>query len=411
MEVFVARQPLFNRMEEVYGYEILYRNNEINHFPNIDGEQATADVIINSFLNIGIEKLSHGKPCFINFTQHLLELKLPTYFQPKDFVIEILETVVPSEKIVRICQELKSLGYKIALDDYVFDKHNSYAYELLLLADIVKIDFMNTSEETRTELEMLVKSLNIIKLAEKLETREAYEKAKSLGYELFQGYFFSKPYIISTQDVPTCSQTYINIMQFISAKNPKIDVISDLIEQDVSLSYKLLKLINTIGYGLKHKVTNIRQAIVLLGLKELKKWLYVLAVREKDSQNGISQEIMNLSLVRARMCELVAKLLPTSTNQSGYFLTGMFSLMDSILNLPMKTILKQVPLDETISDALVGKKNIQRDVLDLVLAVEKAEWTTVSNSCKELMIEEKELLHTYTESVNWSKQLLEERTR
>ncbi|WP_445491117.1 EAL and HDOD domain-containing protein [Niallia sp. 03133] len=216
MEVFVARQPLFNRMEEVYGYEILYRNNQINSFPNVDGDHATADVVINSFLNIGIEKLSQGKPCFINFTENLLELKLPIYFQPRDIVIEILETVEPSQKIINICKELKELGYKIALDDYIFDKDNLYAYDLLMQADIVKIDFMNTAEKTRTELEVMLQPFDIIKVAEKLETKAEYEKAKRLGYELFQGYFFSKPSIISTHDVPTYFHTYVNIIKFIS---------------------------------------------------------------------------------------------------------------------------------------------------------------------------------------------------
>ncbi len=142
---------------------------------------------------------------------------------------------------------------------------------------------------------------------------------------------------------------------------------------------------------------------------ELQKWLYVLAVREKNSQNGISKEKMNLCLVRARMCELVARLMPTGTNITGHFLTGMFSLMDSILNLPIKEILKQVPLDEAISDALMGKKNTQRIVLNMVLAMEKADWKTISKSCQELRIEEKELHLAYTNSILWAKKLLEVR--
>lgn len=408
MEVFVARQPLFNRMEEVFGYELLYRNNRINNaFPNIDGDQATADVIINSFLNIGIEKLSDGKPCFINFTENLLEIGLPTYFQPRDIVIEILETVEPSSKVLEICKELKNLGYRIALDDYLFHYDNPYAYELLVMADIIKIDFMNTSEETRTEIEQIVRTLNKEMVAEKLETREEYDKARALGYHLFQGYFFSKPSILATHDVPTYIYTYNELSKHINTQDPNLELIADLIEQDISLSYKLLKLLNTIGFGLKHKVTSIRQAIVLLGLMELQKWLYVLAVREKDLKNGISYELMYNCLIRARMCESVAKLIPWNQNSSGHFLTGMFSLMESIMMIPLSVILKQVPLDESITNALEGKKNQHRTVLELVQAVEKANWGDISKGCRDLEIEEKSLFKVYAESLNWAKNLMQ----
>ncbi|UPO86283.1 HDOD domain-containing protein [Niallia sp. Man26] len=276
-------------------------------------------------------------------------------------------------------------------------------------ADIIKVDFMNTDEAARIEIETLAKQLGKEMVAEKLETREDYETARTAGYHYFQGYYFSKPSIMSTHDVPAYIHTYYGISKHIRSIDPDIDMISNLIEQDISLSYKLLKLINTLGFGLKHKVTSIRQAIVLIGLMELQKWLYVLAVREKDWNNGISYEIMSNCLIRARMCESVAKLIPGKINTSGHFLTGMFSLMDSILNLDMEEILVQVPLDEAIMDALSGKSNTQRDVLDLVLAVEKADWVQISKGCRKLGIEEKDLFKVYAESLNWAKELMEDK--
>lgn len=405
MEVFVARQPLFNRIEQVFGYEILYRNNQINEFPNFDGDQATADVIINSFLNIGIEKLSDGKPCFINFTENLLELQLPTYFQPRDLVIEILETVEPSPKIINICMELKNLGYKIALDDYTLDTTNKFALDLLMLSDMVKIDFRETSESERQELEGLAKLHNKEMVAEKLETKEEYDKARNSGYHYFQGYYFSKPAILSSHDVPTYIHTYLEILELIRQENPDIDRISNLIEQDISLSYKLLKLINTLGFGLKRKVTNIRQAIIYIGLLELQKWLCILAVRERNSGNGISNELMQNCLIRSKMCEYVAKLIPGREETGSFFLTGMFSLMDVILNVPLEKVLSELPLDEIIIATLSGEKTIYRDVLDLVIASETADWKKIATGCKELEIEEKELFKAYAESINWAKQL------
>ncbi|MCS0672034.1 EAL and HDOD domain-containing protein [Cytobacillus firmus] len=190
MEVFVARQPIFNSKEEVFAYELLYRNNQVNAFPEIDEDQATAEVIINSFLNIGIDYLSEGKPCFINFTEKLLKLKLPAYFRPREIVVEILETVEPSAELVNICKDLKELGYQIALDDYVFNETNPFARQLLKYADIIKVDFLNTPKDMREKIEMLVNHLKIKTVAEKVETRESYEEAKSKGYDYFQGYFF-----------------------------------------------------------------------------------------------------------------------------------------------------------------------------------------------------------------------------
>ncbi|MCF2650165.1 EAL and HDOD domain-containing protein [Niallia circulans] len=408
MEVFVARQPLFNRMEEVYGYELLYRHNNMNSFPNINGDQATAEVLINSFFNIGIDKLSDGKPCFINFTENLLELRLPTYFQPRDIVIEILESVIPSQKIIDICIELKQLGYKLALDDFIFDKSNLYSQSLLLLADMIKVDFQQTTKETRSDLETLAKKNNIELVAEKLETKEEYEQAKNKGYHYFQGYYFSRPLIMSTHDVPIYIHTYYKILELLNDEDPDINRISKLIEQDISLSYKLLKLINTLGYGMKQKVTSIKNAIIYIGLIELQKWIYVLTVRENEWKNGISFEVMHNCLIRSKMCESVAKLIPGRQEYGSFFLTGMFSLMDTIMNRDMATILSDLPLDETIVQALSGEKNIQRDVLQLVIAAETADWTRIGLGCKELNIQEKELFKEYAESISWAKKLLDE---
>ncbi|QJX62635.1 EAL domain-containing protein [Niallia circulans] len=408
MEVFVARQPLFNRIEEVYGYELLYRHNNINSFPNVNGDQATTDVIINSFLNIGIDKLSDGKPCFINFTENLLELKLPTYFHPRDIVIEILETVVPSQKIIDICLELKQLGYKLALDDFIFEKSNPYSYSLLRLADMIKVDFQNTTKEVRAEIEDVAKKHHLELIAEKLETSSEYKQARNRGYHYFQGYYFSRPFIMSSHDVPTYMPTYYKILELLHDENPDINRISKLIEQDISLSYKLLKLINTLEYGVKQKVTSIKHAIIYIGLRELRKWIYILTVREKDWKNGISLEVMHNCLIRSKMCESVTKLVPGRIEYGSFFLTGMFSLMDTIMNRDMDSILSDLPLDETIVQALSGQKNVQQDVLQLVIAAETADWPGIALGCKELNIQEKELFKVYAESISWAKKLLDD---
>ncbi|KAB2338134.1 EAL domain-containing protein [Cytobacillus depressus] len=410
MEVFVARQPIFNVNEEVFGYELLYRSNQsVNAFPNIDGDQATTELIINSFLNIGIDKLSNGKPCFINFTEKLLKLRLPTYFRPREVIVEILESVEPNAEIVEICRELKELGYQIALDDFVFNEENNYAYELLKLADIVKVDFLFTTPEMRDNIELIVKSMNIKLIAEKVETREVFEEAKKRGYHYFQGFFFAKPSILSTRDVPTYFHSYYEMIRNLATNEPSIDRITELIERDISLSYKLLKLINSPAFRPKQKINSIKQAVVLLGLIELEKWIYVLAVRESTvEKRSISQEKIQISLTRAKLCEEIEKLRVNRAPSPSYFMTGMFSIMDSILSMPMNSILQDLPLDEEICGALTGQENNLKEVLDLVLAVETAQWNVISEKCKVLNIDEKDLFKLYAESLNWSNELVEE---
>lgn len=407
MEVFVARQPIFNSKEEVFAYELLYRNNQVNAFPDIDEDQATAEVIINSFLNIGIDQLSEGKPCFINFTEKLLKLRVPAYFRPREIVVEILETVKPSAELVRICKDLKELGYQIALDDYVINETNPFARQLLKYADIIKVDFLNTPKEMREKIELLVSQLRIKTVAEKVETREEYEEAKSKGYDYFQGYFFEKPVIMSTHDVPAYFQSYYEMIQNLSKEEPSLDRIAELIERDISLSYKLLRLINSPAYRPKQKINSIRQAIVLLGLIELEKWIYVLAVRENIVHHSqMAEETIRLSMRRAKMCEEIGRLQIGKSVSSSYFMTGMFSLMDSLLNIPMKQILDELPLQDDICEALRGENNHLKVILDLAVAVEKAQWSRISEMCEKLNVDEKTIFKIYSEALAWSSQLL-----
>ncbi|UII54421.1 EAL domain-containing protein [Cytobacillus spongiae] len=407
MEVFVARQPIFNENEDVFAYELLYRSNQQNNFPNVNGDQATAEVIINSFLNIGIDELSNGRQCFINFTEKLLKLKLPTYFRPRDIVVEILETVEPSQELLDICKELKDLGYKIALDDYVFKEQNPYSYKLLKFADIIKVDFLFTPLEEREKVESLAKMLGLKLVAEKVETREDFEAAKSKGYHYFQGYFFSKPIIVSTHDVPTYFHSYYEVIHNLSMVEPSIDIIAGLIERDLSLSYKLLKLINSPAFRPKHKITNIRQAIVLLGLIEIQKWIYVLAVRESTlHKDEMSRETISICLTRAKMCEEIGQIMNQISPTTGYFLTGMFSMMDALMGIPMDEILRKLPLHEDICDALNGKANRIKEILDLVISIEKAKWDEISHRSQLLGLDEQELFNIYANSVSWTNKLL-----
>lgn len=407
MEVFIARQPIFTKNQELFAYELLYRNNEKNIFPGIDGDEATAEVIINSYLNIGIDKLSNSRPCFINFTEKLLQLKLPTYFRPREIVVEILETVDLNQETVNICKELKELGYRIALDDFILNESNTHSYQLMRYSDIIKVDFRQSTEEMRRKIEAIAKISNVKLLAEKIETEDEFLAAKDRGYDFFQGYFFSKPIMVSTHDIPSYFHSYFEVLNQLSQDEPNIDIITGTIEQDLSFSYKLLKLVNSPAYRPKHKINSIRQAIVLLGLLEIKKWIYVLAFREQTKgKNDLSNELISLSLTRAKMSEYYAFQINKRAEASSYFMTGMFSLIDIILGLPLDKVLSELPLQDHISDALKGAPNPMKDALDLCMDIENGDWESVTNKCKELEIDEIKFLQYYHQAINWSNEIM-----
>lgn len=409
MEVFVARQPIFTEKKEIFAYELLHRDNLENRYPEMNGDEATADVIINSFLNIGIDQLSNGKPCFINFTEKLLNLRLPTYFQPHEIVIEILETVELNQGILDVCHELKGMGYQIALDDFVINKNNPYSYLLLRLADIVKIDFRVKDKESRLITERMALNHNIKLLAEKIENSKEFESAVKIGYQYFQGYYFSKPAILSTRDIPEYFHSYNELIYQLSIREPDLDYITEIFERDLSLSYKLLKLINSPAFRPIVKISSIRQAIVLLGFNEIRKWIFLLSMRENSvNKNDVTRELTNISLTRAKMSERIALHINNRKEAPAYFLTGMFSLIDVLLETDMDTVLGFLPLQENICDALKGNTNPLKDALDLCIAIESGNWAEADQWCKKLNIDRLMAYSYYHESLIWSYQIMKE---
>ena len=401
MNVFVARQPIFNRGEQSVAYELLYRESEINSFTHIDGDEATADVIINGFFNIGVEELSEGKKCFINFTENLLNLKLPTYFEPESIVVEILEDIPINKELVSICQELKELGYTIALDDFAIQESYELLPELLKYIDIIKIDFLQTSLYDRRRMITRYKSYQVTFLAEKVETREEFELALKDGFDLFQGYFFSKPDVLSAQDIPAYFQTHYQISEELSKQEPNINDIASKIEQDVALSYKLLRLINTAAFFTRNKINSIKHALVFIGLKEFKKWIYVLTIKQIDHEKNTGQEeVIKLSLIRAHLCEQLSQKIGKN-DSSPYLLAGMFSLIDNLLHCSIDDALQKLPLSDEIKDAINGKNNEIGKVLNWTIQIEKCNW-----NLSDLPLTANEVSECYRNAIQWSNLLL-----
>lgn len=408
MEVFVARQPILDIKGNIFAFEILYRNsNHLNSFPDINGDRATTDVLINSFLNIGLHDLTNGKPSFINFTENLLKLRLPTFFNPEEIVVEILETFEPGPELVEICKELKELGFRIALDDYMLKEKNPHSKELIKLVNFIKVDFLSTTPKDRQVIVNVAKENGVLLIAEKVETKNQYEEAKNHAFDYFQGFYFSEPEIISEHDIPNYTHSYTELMQKFQPSETNIDELLEIIEKDLSLSYKILKLINTSPCCPKQKVHSIRQALVLLGFVELKKWIYIHALKESIGGKSCSLEKnISSSLTRGKLCESIAGLMKQEPAPSTLYMTGTISRLDSLLNIPLEEILDKLPLHEDISEALQGKQNLYKEILDLSIALETAQWSQIGERSKALELDVKDLFKLYAEANSWSNNLL-----
>jgi c-di-GMP-related signal transduction protein len=400
--VYVARQPIFNRTQKVFAYELLFRNDFSNVYAALDGDQATTKVINNSFLIFGIETLTAGKRAFINFTANSLINDIPSLLPQELVAVEILEDVFPDENIVSACKKLKSKGYLIVLDDFIFKP----VYEpFIKLADIIKVDFLSTSHQERIDLIERCKQYPIKFLAEKVETHEEFQQALKEGFSYFQGYFFCKPLMMSSKTLPEYKMNHLQILQEIHKPELEFNTIESIIKRDVSLSYKLLKFINSPLFGFRNRISSLRQALTLLGQKEVAKWISIIALKNvADDKPG---ELILSSLIRARFAESLAsgKVLQQKINNA--FLMGMFSHIDALLDRPLQEILEEISLDEEIKHALLETRNNRLLLLyKLIKGYEEADWEAHSLYVREIGIKEKDVLQAYRESLSWAHDLL-----
>jgi c-di-GMP-related signal transduction protein len=402
MNVFVARQPIFDKKQKVVAYELLFRSNQNNIYSGTDADQATKDVIANSFLLIGMNNLTGGKKAFINFTDSLLKSDIVETLPKELVVVEILEDIKIDEEVVEICKRLKAQGYILALDDFVFEP----SYEPLLeLVDIIKVDFMITKGIERRDLVKKFKAKKIRFLAEKVETIEEYKEAVAYGYSYFQGYFFSKPVILSATELPSYKHSHMALIKEISKHEVDFRYLENIIKKDISLSYKLLKYINSASFGFRKKLDSILSALLLLGKEELAKWIYLIALRELGENKP--SEIMTSSVIRAKFSEMLAPKLGLGHRASDMFFMGLLSQINAITNLTMENAIAEIPIAEDIKEALLGADNQFRDVLELIISYEIGEWEKFSAYAKKLNFEESEAPGLYMKSLEWVSEFMQ----
>ncbi len=342
-----------------------------------------------------------GKKLFFNITRPLLLDELYTVLPEKLAVVELLETIEPDAEVLAACEQVKKNGYALALDDFVFEEGFR---PLLEIADMVKIDFMVSDRDERRGIIEKFSRPGLTFLAEKIETPEEYEEAIALGYTLFQGYFFSKPKILEGRNIPGEKQKYLQFLQAVQAPVIDFDELEQIVKSDASISVKLLKYLNSAGMGLREKITSIKQSLVYLGERPLRKWASLLAMT--GMAIGKPAELMRTSLVRGQFCELICDELKLGGRELDMFMLGMLSAVDALLDCPMDRVLSQLPLADDVKATLLGDSSDLGKVKMMVLACERGDWTTACMLGKMLGADQQRVAESYAEAVRWADEVM-----
>ncbi len=401
MKLYLGRQPILDIKKKTIAYELLYRSGEkLNVFPDIDGSEATTRVLYTFFFGMTPKEVTGGKEAFINFTRDLLLAKLPQNLRTDEVVIEILEGQKIDQPFLDACANLKDRGFKLALDDFILNEDTRM---LLPLASIIKVDWRATDRKRIAEICDDVSQYNLDLLAEKIETNQEFEEAKALGFRYFQGFFFTRPVILERDEVPIAHWSWLKI--FSALQRPELDFkeISQIIARDPALSYQLLKIINSAFFGLTKKVSSIEQAVILLGEKEIRRWLSLL-VLTRISQDKPA-EIMVTACVRGRMGELLAEACGKGELAPTVFLMGILSLLDAIMGRPMKEVLADLPLDPQLVQVLTQHKGPLSPFYFLVRGYEYGNDSIMTQSARILGLDEETVTRCYIEAINWADKL------
>ena len=398
MYFFAARQPILDRDRKLFAYELLFRDSVDNVFPDIDADEATTKMIEASNFSLELSEFTGNKPAFINFTLETLSKGYPETLSTKDVVIEILETVKPGKKLLKICQTLHEKGYIIALDDYIHERAWRHFYPFI---KIIKIDWKDTTLETIKEIKNAIIDFPHIKLlAEKVETYAEYHQALELDFELFQGFFFAKPEMVKTKSLSPSQVAMAELLYETSKDDLDITDIASVFERDITLSYKLLRYANSPIFRRGNEISSIKQALVILGTAEFKRFLGLMFATSVNPDKP--SELINSAMTRAKFCELEAKNITPAIDTSIAFLTGLLSLIDAIVDEDLESILSKLPLAQEIKDTLLTRKGVMAELIKLVEFIEHAQWDQTNIAMETLGLDKAMAVSNYNQAITWA---------
>ncbi len=389
--VFIARQPIFKSNLEVVAYELLFRTGDVEHSGvGKEDNVATQQVVINTFTELGLSRVVGEHLAFINLTRQMLLSPLPL---PHDrVVIEILETVEPDQEVIDACKRLVKEGFRLALDDFTYRQE---MIPLLEICDFVKIDLREHSQKQVVALLKELKKYSLQLIAEKIETNEELEFCKDAGFDFFQGYFLSKPKIVSGKKSSADKLSITRLLAELRNPDNNVVEIEKILASDPKLSFKLLQIINSAAYAKVKKIESIHQAIVYMGLEKLREWGSLIALSAVSSR---SPEQMLNAMIRAKMCELLANHIGEQQSSDRYFMVGLFSMLDALLDEELITLLEKINIDQDATKALLQKEGSMGEILKDVLSYENAHWENLDVA----KIETGLYRDAYFESISWA---------
>ena len=401
-DFYLARQPILDAAKSVFGYELLFRSSLQNTYSATDGEYATLDILSNALFHTSLKRIVGPKRGFVNFTRDLLLTDVILLFPPEDIIIEVLEDVVPDDKIIAACRRLKESKYRIALDDFTKEDLNN---PLVPLADFIKVDFLQVRDSDRKLIAARLLPLKVGLIAEKVETYGDYREGLALGYSFFQGFFFSKPVIQSGQRLDPSKIACMRMLQEVFKEDCDYGELNEIISSDLSLSYRMLKLANSPYFGFRKEITSIPHAITLLGSSGVKRFASLIAI--SAAMGNKPAELPLACLVRARIMEEIAPLIGFADKAPTLFLTGLFSLLDALLDCPMKEVLSELPIAHEIKSALLGEHNVLNNTLDATVAYERGDWEQFRDTAATIKLREDLFPPIYTSAIEWATDLFQ----
>lgn len=393
-DAFVGRQPIFDGSMNVYAYELLFRNGLAHGADVVDGNQATTQVMLNTFTEFGLDSIVGRNFAFINLTQDLLTNELIQLLPHDRVVLELLEDIHVDDEIVEAVRKLSGQGYIIALDDFVYDPNWQ---PLVEIADIIKIDVLDLDDSEVEKQVQLLKPYKARLLAEKIETIEQFNFLKSLDFDYYQGYFLSKPTIVEGKRTPTNKLSILQLLTKLTQSDPVQEEVEMLITQDVSLSYKVLRYINASCFAMPRKIVSINEAVIYLGLNSIRRFASMMVMSGFSDQ---PDEVLFTALVRARMCELLAEEADCDDIVS-FFTLGLLSTLDIMLAMPMPQVLAELPLEEVLEQALLNGTGDMGKALICVKAYENQQWNEVIFAD----LSKNAITSIYLNAVQWSNQI------
>jgi EAL and modified HD-GYP domain-containing signal transduction protein len=396
---YMARQPILDRSGNVHGYELLFRDGLTNSFQG-DLEKAVVATVDNAVV-FGLEYLTFGRSAFINCSSKTLTEQLPRILPPAITVLEVLETVEPTPELIQACRLLKALGFRIALDDFIWEPRFA---PLVELADYIKVDFSLLKHEERL---MLLKQLprnSATLLAEKVETHEDYTQACEEGFRLFQGYYFCYPEVMEKRSIPANTHFHLEILQQLLNDPLDLQHLCPLVESDAALTYRLLRLVNSVGFGFRREVSSVHSALVVVGDDAFRRMAALAIASQMNSSR--SAEILHTALVRARFCETAAPVCQLNTAEQ--YLLGLMSLFPAMLRAPMDEIAPMLPLRKEIREALSGMALPERTVLTWIESHERGDWPASDAVVQSSGLNADQMARFYVEAVRWADVVLHE---